>query len=100
MTSYAARVFHTAHSPDDGGVGLFSTVKWVSFQLSKFRPTHASGYFFGRQMGLFSLDKNSKFWRGKETAAKVALWGKKKSMAYEMNRAAILATMLQEIRLR
>jgi hypothetical protein len=59
MTRCAARVFHTAHSPDDdGGVGLFSTVKWVCFQLSKFWLTYASGYIFGRQMGLFSLDKN------------------------------------------
>jgi hypothetical protein len=60
MPCGAARVFHTAHSPgDDGGVGLFSMIKWVCFRLSKFWLIHASGYFFDDQMGLFSVDKNS-----------------------------------------
>jgi len=51
---------HTAHSPDDdGGVGTFSTVKWVLFQLSRFRSNSSSGYFFDCQVGTFSLDKNT-----------------------------------------
>ena len=51
---------HTAHSPDDDGeVGTFSTVKWVLFQLSRFRSNGSSGYFFDCQVGTFSLDKNS-----------------------------------------
>jgi hypothetical protein len=50
---------HTAHSPDDdGGVGTFSTVKWVLFQLSRFRSNSSSGYFFDCQVGTFWLDKN------------------------------------------
>jgi hypothetical protein len=52
---------HTAHSPDGGdGVGTFSTVKWVLFQLSRFRLNGLSGSFFDCQMGTFSLDKNNK----------------------------------------
>jgi len=52
---------HTAHSPDDdGGVGTFSTVKWVLFQLSRFRSNSSSGYFFDCQVGTFSLDKNTR----------------------------------------
>jgi len=53
------RLAHTVHSSDDGdGVGTFSTVKWVLFQLSRFRLNGSSGSFFDRQMGTFSLDKN------------------------------------------
>jgi len=40
------------------GVGTFSTVKWVLFQLSRFRLNRQSGYFFDHQMGTFSVDKN------------------------------------------
>jgi hypothetical protein len=47
-----------ARSPDECEVGLFSNVKWVYFRLSKFSQARASGSLFGRQMGLFSLDKN------------------------------------------
>ena len=54
------RVAHTAHSPDGGDeVGTFSTVKWVLFQLSRFRLNGSSGSFFDCQMGTFSLDKNN-----------------------------------------
>ena len=76
---------HTAHSPDGGdGVGTFSTVKWVLFQLSRFRLNGSSGSFFDCQMGTFSLDKNSRCskswtrasstrsmlgWKGKQVAA-------------------------------
>ena len=42
-------------------VGTFSTVKWVLFQLSRFRLNGLSGSFFDCQMGTFSLDKNRKF---------------------------------------
>ena len=52
------RVAHSAHSPDDG-VGTFSIVKWVLFQLSRFRRNSPSGYFFDCQMGTFSVDKHS-----------------------------------------
>jgi hypothetical protein len=51
------RVAHTAHSPYDDGdkVGTFSIVKWVLFQLSRFRTKQpkwvifrlSNGYFFG-----------------------------------------------------
>ncbi len=51
------RVAHSAHSPDDG-VGTFSIVKWVLFQLSRFRRNRPSGYFFDYQMGTFSVDKH------------------------------------------
>ena len=48
------------HSPDGGDeVGTFSTVKWVLFQLSRFRLNGSGGYFFDCQMGTFSLDKNT-----------------------------------------
>ena len=53
------RLDHTAHSPGDDGVGHFSTVKWVLFQLSGFRRNCSSGSFFDCQMGTFSVDKNS-----------------------------------------
>ena len=52
------RVAHSAHSPDDG-VGTFSIVKWVLFQLSRFRRNSPSGYFFDCQMGTFSVDKHT-----------------------------------------
>ena len=54
------RVAHTAHSPygDGDGVGTFSIVKWVLFQLSRFRSNSSSGYFFDCQVGTFSIDKN------------------------------------------
>ena len=52
------RVAHSAHSPDDG-VGIFSIVKWVLFQLSQFRRNRPSGYFLDCQMGTFSFDKHS-----------------------------------------
>jgi len=56
------RVAHSAHSPDDG-VGTFSIVKWVLFQLSRFRRKSPSGYFFDCQTGTFSVDKNTPgFW--------------------------------------
>ena len=51
------RVAHSAHSPDDG-VGIFSIVKWVLFQLSQFRRNRPSGYFLDCQMGTFSFDKH------------------------------------------
>ena len=41
------------------GVGTFSIIKWVLFQLSRFKPNGSSGYFFGDQMGTFSIDKNT-----------------------------------------
>ena len=53
------RLDHTAHSPGDDGVGHFSIVKRVLFQLSRFRRNCSSGSFFDRQMGTFSLDKNT-----------------------------------------
>ena len=54
------RLDHTAHSPDDKQeVGHFSIVKWVHFQLSRFRRNCSSGSFFDCQMGTFSLDKNN-----------------------------------------
>ena len=53
------RLDHTAHSPGDDGVGHFSIVKWVLFQLSRFRRNRSSGSFFDCQMGTFSLDKNN-----------------------------------------
>jgi len=53
------RLDHTAHSPGDDEVGHFSIVKWVLIQLSRFSPNCSSGYFFDRQMGTFSLDKNT-----------------------------------------
>ena len=40
------------------GVGTFSIVKWVLFQLSRFRRISPSGYFFDCQTGTFSVDKN------------------------------------------
>jgi hypothetical protein len=52
------RVAHSAHSPDDE-VGTFSIVKWVLFQLSRFRRNSPSGYFFDCQMGTFSFDKRA-----------------------------------------
>jgi len=52
------RVAHSAHSPDDG-VGIFSIVKWVLFELSRFRRNRPSGYFFDCQMGTFSFDKHT-----------------------------------------
>jgi hypothetical protein len=52
------RVAHSAHSPDDG-VGTFSIVKWVLFQLSRFRRNRPSGHFFDCQMGTFSVDKRA-----------------------------------------
>ena len=52
------RLDHTAHSPGDDGVGHFSIVKWVLFQLSRFMQNCSSGSFFDCQMGTFSLDKN------------------------------------------
>lgn len=51
------RVVHTAHSPDDG-VALFSANKWPYFRLSKFRRDDQSGPLFGKQVVLFSVDKN------------------------------------------
>ena len=42
------------------GVGTFSIVKWVLFQLSRFRRISPSGYFFDCQTGTFSVDKNMK----------------------------------------
>jgi hypothetical protein len=51
------RVAHNAHSPDDG-VGTFSIIKWVLFQLSRFRRNSPSGHFFDCQMGTFSVDKH------------------------------------------
>jgi len=39
-------------------VGNFSSIKWVTFQLSRFRPNRPSGSFFNYQMGNFSIDKN------------------------------------------
>jgi hypothetical protein len=53
------RLDHTAHSPGDDGVGHFSIVKRVRFQLSRFRRNCSSGSFFDCQMGTFSLDKNT-----------------------------------------
>jgi len=52
------RVAHTAHSPDDDEVALFSMIKWPYFRLSKFRRGAQSGPLFGKQMALFSVDKN------------------------------------------
>jgi len=43
-----------------GGVGTFSIVKWVLFQLSRFRRNDSSGSFFDCQMGAFSVDKHKK----------------------------------------
>jgi len=43
---------------DDGGVGTFSMIKWVLFQLSRFRLNSPSGYFFDDQVGTFWIDKN------------------------------------------
>ena len=57
-TRKRTRLVHTAHSPGDDGVGHFSIVKWVLFQLSRFRRNCSSGSFFDCQMGTFSLDKN------------------------------------------
>ena len=37
----------------------FSNIKWITFQLSRFRPNRSSGSFFNYQMGNFSIDKNS-----------------------------------------
>ena len=54
------RLDHTAHSPGDDGVGHFSIVKWVLFQLSRYTLNNPSGSFFDCQMGTFSLDKNSR----------------------------------------
>ena len=54
------QVAHTAHSLDDE-VGTFSAVKWVLFQLSRFRQNSPSGSVFDCQMGTFSLDKNSSY---------------------------------------
>ena len=51
------RVAHTDHNPDEG-VGTFSTIKWVLFRLSRFGRISPSGYFFDRQMGTLSIDKN------------------------------------------
>ena len=44
-------------------VGNFSSIKWVTFQLSRFRPKRPSGSFFNYQMGNFSIDKN----KGRDT---------------------------------
>ena len=58
-TRKRTRLDHTAHSPGDDGVGHFSIVKRVLFQLSRFRRNCSSGSFFDCQMGTLSLDKNS-----------------------------------------
>ena len=50
-------VAHAAHSLD-GEAGTFSAVKWVLFQLSRFRQNSSSGSVFDCQMGTFSLDNN------------------------------------------
>ena len=42
------------------GVGPFSIVKWVRFQLSKIEPIPQSGSVFNRQVGPFSIDKNNR----------------------------------------
>ena len=57
-TRKRTRLDHTAHSPGDDGVGHFSIVKRVLFQLSRFRRNCSSGSFFDCQMGTLSLDKN------------------------------------------
>jgi hypothetical protein len=71
-TRQRPRLDHTAHSPGDDGVGHFSIVKRVHFQLSRFRQNCSSGSFFDCQKGTFSLDKNtpqrapnvrSRFWQ-------------------------------------
>ena len=82
-TRKRTRSAHTSHSPygDGGSVfgdqmgqvpdtagwvpfqsssGYFFNCKWVLFQLSECSPNCPSGYFFDRQMGTFSLDKNRK----------------------------------------
>ncbi len=52
------RFVHNAHSPGDDGVGHFSIIKWVLFQLSRFRRNNSRGSFFDCQMGTSSADKN------------------------------------------
>ena len=41
------------------GVGPFSIIKWVCFQLSKIESIPQSGSVFDYQVGPFSIDKNS-----------------------------------------
>ena len=48
---------HTAHSPYDDGVALFSANKWPCFRLSRFRRVDPNGPLFGKQVALFSLTK-------------------------------------------
>jgi hypothetical protein len=48
---------HTAHSPGDDGVGHFSIVKWVLFQLSRFSKTAQVGHFSIVKWVLFRLTK-------------------------------------------
>jgi len=50
---------HSAHSPYDDGVALFSVNKWPCFRLSKFKRDDQNGPLFGKQVALFSLDKNT-----------------------------------------
>jgi hypothetical protein len=54
------QVAHTAHSHDDEVV-LFSIIKRSCFRLSRFRRKGPSGPLFDNQMGLFWVDKNSRW---------------------------------------
>ena len=49
---------HTVHSPYDDGGALFSINKWPYFRLSRFKRIDPNGPLFGKQVALFSVDKN------------------------------------------
>ena len=61
----AAEKRGTSYGHNDGGVALFSIIKWPCFRLSKFRQDIRSGLLFDQQMVLFSVDKNRRLHRAR-----------------------------------
>ena len=53
-------------------MALFSVNKWPCFRLSKFKRDDQNGPLFGKQVALFSLDKNNTVCKTHQPFTKIA----------------------------